>query len=109
MTQLTKYEQSLVAEHVARIQILTDALEESIKRFQELSCAMSNHIRSDRAFDKYETIAERGEAICVNALGDAGYAQSSCQYANPEQCRHLGEKRVDRGMTFCDECGVELL
>ena len=69
MTQLTKYEQSLVASYVVRIERLTSALDEAVKRFQELSCAMSNHIRSDRAFDKYETIAEHGEAICIAALG----------------------------------------
>ena len=47
---------------------LTTALEEAIKRFQQLSCAMSNRIRSGRAFNKYEAIAERGEAICIAAL-----------------------------------------
>jgi len=41
----------------------------------------------------------------TDTLNDRG----SNQYANPEQCRHLGETRMDGGMTFCEECGVELL
>ena len=59
----------LIEEKDKRIAELEGALYEAVPRFQELSCAMSNRIRSDRAFDKYETIAERGEAICIAALG----------------------------------------
>lgn len=51
-------------------------LRECAHLFHELSCAMSNRIRSERAFDKYETVADSGRMIAERAAKANGGPES---------------------------------
>ena len=52
--------------------MLRSKLRDCSQLFHEISCALSNRIRSERAFNKYETIADSGRAIAERAIRASG-------------------------------------